>query len=91
MLPNFLRLLAGRPGPGYEQEFVREVRVRGRPPRNRRLELVIWICWALIVLKTAFVLWAVPHYHIPFSPLWVIVPTIVFAGVCTAIYLFRRR
>jgi hypothetical protein len=90
VLPNLLHLFARRAGPGYEQEFVREVKVRSRPPRSRKLELIIAVCWVLIALKTAFVLWAVPHYHIPFSPLWVIVPTLIFATVCTAIYVVRR-
>lgn len=93
MLANLLDLIAGRSTRrfDYETSFVRSVRVRARPPRNRRIELLIAVCWVLIAFKTVFVFWAVRRYRIPFSPLWVVVPTIIFAAFCTGVYVFRRR
>ena len=46
--------------------------------RNPRIERLFIIAWILIAIKSVVVVWAVGHYHIPFSPLWVIVPTVVF-------------
>ena len=87
MFANLLQLISRRESPGYEQGFIRET--RPRRVRNPRMERLIILGWVLIALKSALVLWAVPHYHIPFSPYWVIVPTLVFAALCTAVYLRR--
>jgi hypothetical protein len=89
VFPNLLQLISRRPAPDYDRGFVLEVRPKARRVRNPRIERLFVIGWALIALKTAFVLWAVPHYHIPFSPYWVVVPTLIFATLCTAIYLRR--
>jgi len=43
-----------------------------------------------VVLKCAFVWWAMRHYHVPFHPDWIILPTLGMAGVCTALYCWRR-
>ena len=61
-----------------------------RRVRHPRIERLFLLAWILIVLKSVFVVWAVDHYHIPFSALWVIVPTVAFAGLCTAVYFGRR-
>ena len=61
-----------------------------RSARNIRLERLILACWVLIAIKSVAVVWAVRHYHVPFSPLWVIVPTVLFAALCTAVYYWRK-
>ena len=58
--------------------------------RNRQMELLLGIGWMLIAVKTAVVFWAVRHYHIPFSPWWVIAPTVAFAALVTWVY-WRRE
>lgn len=68
---------------------MREVRVRERSPRNRQVERLLAICWAIIALKSAAVVWLFGRYHVPVSPAWVIVPTVVFAALCTVVYLLR--
>jgi hypothetical protein len=73
----------------YERRFVASVRVPGAAARNRRTERLLIACWVVIALKCALVAWAIPHYHLPFSPLWVILPTLLFAGTVTALYLLR--
>ena len=88
MIPNLLHLVSRKPD-AYERSFVKEVRLRRRTPRNRRVERVLLICWGAIILKPAGVLWAFQHYHIPINPLWVILPTFAFAGLCTAVYFLR--
>jgi hypothetical protein len=89
VFPNLFPLISRRAAPDYDRVFVVEVRTTTRRVRNPRLERLLVIAWVLIALKTAFVLWAVPHYHIPFSPYWVVVPTLLFAALCTAVYLRR--
>lgn len=56
--------------------------------RRRRVENIIRICWVVIAVKSAAVLWAVHHYNLPFNPLWVIGPTAIFALLATALYLY---
>jgi len=89
VFPNLFQLISHRPAPDYERGFVLEVRPQPPRVRNPRIDRLFVIGWALIALKTAFVLWAVPHYHIPFSPYWVVIPTLIFATLCTAVYLRR--
>jgi hypothetical protein len=87
---NLHRLISPRTPHDYDAGFVQEVRVRGRPPRNIRLERLLVAGWILIAIKSVVVVWAVRRYHVPFSPLWVIVPTVVFAALCTGVYLRRK-
>ena len=86
MLANLLRLITGRPSSGYERDFIQEVRVTHRAPRSARATRLLLLGWVLIALKCWAVVWAVGHYHVPVNPLWVTVPTVIFAGVCTAIF-----
>lgn len=86
MLPSSSHLSGRSPQPA----FVRKVRVSSRLSRRRRIDILIWVCWVLIAAKSALVVWAVDAFRIPFSPLWVIVPTVTFATLCTLIY-YRRR
>jgi hypothetical protein len=90
MFANLIHLISGRPDSDGEADFIQKTIVRERRPRNRRVERLIWICWGLIAIKCTVVLWAVPRYHIPFSPYWVIAPTIAFAALCTGVYYWRR-
>jgi hypothetical protein len=90
MFPNLFQLISRRPSPEYELGFVKEVTAVPQRIRNPRIERLFIIAWILIAIKSVVVVWAVGHYHIPFSPLWVIVPTVVFAALCAVVY-FRRR
>ena len=58
--------------------------------RRKRIEALIGVCWGLIVLKTFVVVWAVHHYAMPFSPMWVIAPTVTMAFVATSAYYWLR-
>jgi hypothetical protein len=89
MFPEFVRLINRRPPADYNRDFVRAVRVREKAPRNRRVERLILICWGIIVLKCVAVVWLFDRYHVPVNPLWVIAPTVIFAALCTLVYLFR--
>jgi len=58
--------------------------------QRRRIETLIGVCWGLIVLKTFVVVWAVHHYAMPFSPMWVIAPTVTMAFIATSAYYWLR-
>jgi hypothetical protein len=89
MFADFVRLISRRPPTDYERGFVRSVTVRDRSPRNRRLERLFAVCWVLIIIKSFAVVWLFDHYHVPVNPLWVIAPTLIFASLCTVVYLLR--
>jgi hypothetical protein len=89
MFADFVRLINRRPPVDYERGFVRSVSVSGRSPRNRRLERLFAVCWVLIIIKSFAVVWLFDRYHVPVNPLWVIAPTLIFASLCTVIYLLR--
>jgi hypothetical protein len=58
--------------------------------QRKRIETLIGVCWGLIVLKTFVVVWVVHHYAMPFSPMWVIAPTVTMAFVATSAYYWLR-
>jgi hypothetical protein len=83
---NLLQLISRRSPPSYDLEFVREVRVTRRAPRSAKSKRLMLAGWILIALKCWSVVWAVGHYNVPVNPLWVTLPTVIFAGVCTLMY-----
>jgi len=89
MFANLLQLITRRPPPDYERSFVQEVRVTERSPRNPRIERVILAGWVLILAKSFLVIWLVGKYHLSFNADWIIVPTVISAGLCTAVYFLR--
>jgi hypothetical protein len=90
MFANLVQLITGRPPAEHESGFVEEVRlVEHRRPRNPRAEKLFLICWLLIAVKCALVVWLVDKYDMKFNALWVNAPTVAFALLCTAVYFFR--
>jgi hypothetical protein len=87
---NFFNLITRRPGSDYEQAFVRDVQVTRKPKRNLKLERLLWWGWFLILIKSVVIWWACTHYPVPFHPAWIVLPTIAFAVLVTAVYLSRR-
>jgi hypothetical protein len=49
------------------------------------------IVWAVILVKCVVIWWAMVHWSVPLHPLWIVVPTLVFAATATAIWLTHRR
>ena len=92
MIPNLVQLLSGRPPPELEHHaFVEEVQVSHREQPNPKVERLILICWLLIAVKHVAVIWAVYHYSIPFSQLWVNFPTWLLGVLATGIYYWRVK
>jgi len=91
MFANLLQLITRRTPPDYERSFVQEVRIKERAPRNRRIERLILVCWVLILAKSFLVIWVVDKYHLNFNANWIIVPTVIAALLCTAVYFLRDK
>jgi hypothetical protein len=89
MFADLVRLIHRRHPDAYEKNFVRGVRVSGKSPRNRKVERLFAVCWVIIVFKCMAVVWLFDRYHVPVNPLWVIAPTVIFAALCTVVYLLR--
>ena len=89
MLTGLLRLLAHQPSADYERAFVRQVEVTDQIARNPWVERLILIGWLVIVVKCFVVIWAIDHWAVPFSPYWIIIPTILMGALCTAVYYWR--
>lgn len=54
-----------------------------QPGWTRRLMLGAWI---LIVAKCAAIWWAIDHWQVPVHPAWIIVPTLLMAGLATFLW-----
>ncbi|MFI5356291.1 MAG: hypothetical protein ACHQ4G_03040 [Opitutales bacterium] len=90
MISNLIHILTRRPAPAYEHSFVQEVSVRHRMPPNPRVELFIMICWLLIAVKHAAVLYACYHWPVPFNALWINAPTFALGLLATVVYYWRH-
>jgi hypothetical protein len=92
MFANLLQLLSGQ-SPSrteYDHAFVREVTVKVREPRNRRLERWLIVGWILIAAKSALMFWVVDRYRVPLNAWWINGPTVMLALLCTYVYARRR-
>ena len=82
-----------RPDPAEaDRAFIAELRVsHPREPRSRRSEWVLLVGWILVLAKCAAVWWLCRLYpdRIKFGPGWIIVPSLMFATLCTVVY-WRR-
>jgi hypothetical protein len=90
VISNFLDLVSRRGRREYPQEFIRSVNLRRTESESdRKLKRLLWIFWGVILVKCAFIWWLMRHYHVPIHPLWVVVPTLMFAALITAVYVWR--
>ena len=54
---------------------------------SRRVRWFMAIAWMVILVKCVLVWWAIEHWNVPFHPLWVVGPTLIFAGLATLLWL----
>jgi len=90
MLTAPLQLITRRPPADYERAFIQDVAVTERIARDPWAERIILAGWLVITAKCLLVIWAIGHWSVPFHPYWVIVPTILMAALCTAVYYWRE-
>jgi hypothetical protein len=57
------------------------------PHSPRSTRIVMGVGWVLIAVKCAAVSYAVDRWHMPFRPVWIIGPTLVFAALATVLWL----
>lgn len=43
--------------------------------------------WVVILAKCTLVWWAMVHWAVPMHPAWIVVPTLLFAALATAVWL----
>lgn len=53
--------------------------------------LFMSLAWLAIAVKCAVIWWAMLHWHVPFHPIWIVVPTLVFAGLATMLWLTHHE
>lgn len=64
--------------------------IKWRQLNPGQLALLV-VAWLLIIAKCLAVPWAIAHWSVPIEAAWVIVPTLVFAGVVTVLVVFVRE
>ena len=57
----------------------------------RRVRWIMAVLWAVIVAKCFFVWWAIGRWEVPFHPLWIVAPTIIFAGLASILWLTHHE
>ena len=87
MLTTLLRLFLPQSSVDYERAFIPEV--AEQVARNPAVERLIVAGWLLIVIKCFVIIWAINHWAVPIHPTWIILPTILMAALCTAVYCWR--
>ncbi len=95
MFANLHQLIHGRPPPPEVEKsaFVEEVRVSGGGPerRNPRVERTILVCWVLIAVKHALIIWVCHRYPVPYHQLWINFPTWLLGALATGVYFLGSR
>lgn len=91
MFPNLLQPSGRENSRQSQPPFIHHVAVKEKRIRNIRVERLIVAGWVLIAIKSVVVWWACQHYTVPVHPLWVIVPTVLMALLCTGLYYYHRR
>lgn len=49
------------------------------------------LAWVVIAVKCALIWWAMVHWNVPFHPIWIVAPTLVFAALATMLWLTHRE
>lgn len=62
----------------------------GHAHDSLRVRWVMSVAWVLIAIKCGLVWWAVEHWSMPFHPLWIVAPTLAFAGLATVLWLVHN-
>ncbi len=88
MFTRLIEICTPRRDLDYERQFVREVKIkRPNQPRHKSLGFVTG-AWIIVGLKCWAVIKLIGYYQIPVNPLWVTLPTLFFAGLCTVLYFW---
>ena len=75
--------------PVGERPLVESVRFREANPREGGFDRMLGWFWSLMLTKCLLCTWAVGYWDMPISSFWVWLPSLVFGGVCTLLYVQR--
>jgi hypothetical protein len=56
-----------------------------------RVRWIMGVAWLIIAVKCVVVWWAIGYWNMPFHPLWIVAPTIVFAALATVLWLTHHE
>ncbi len=56
-----------------------------------RVRWFVAIAWSLIAVKCGLIWWAMIHWSVPFHPLWIVAPTLMFALLATGLWLTHHE
>jgi hypothetical protein len=57
----------------------------------RRVRWLMAVLWGVVVAKCIVVWWAIDRWQVPFHPLWIVAPTIIFAGLASMLWLTHHE
>lgn len=52
-----------------------------------RMRWFLAVAWIVILAKCTVVWWAMNHWHVPIHPAWIVIPTLMLAGLATALWI----
>lgn len=52
-----------------------------------RMRWFLGAVWLAILVKCVLVWWAMVHWHVPFHPAWIVLPTLLFALLATVLWV----
>lgn len=57
----------------------------------RRVRWFMAVLWGVVTAKCIVVWWAIDRWQVPFHPLWIVAPTIIFAGLASMLWLTHHE
>ena len=63
----------------------------GQPRSSIRLRWFMGLAWIAILVKCALVVWAIDRWHMPFHASWIVMPTLAFAALASALWVTHRE
>ena len=49
------------------------------------------VAWMVILVKCLLAWWAIDRWQVPFHPVWIIGPTLVFAALASLLWMTHAR
>ncbi len=58
---------------------------------SSRVRWFMGLAWIVIVAKCVLVWWAMAHWRVPFHPMWIVGPTLVFAALASVLWVTHHE
>lgn len=89
MLAKFLQLLTPAAHFFKDDDVATKLRTSRHRPHPPRMPLWLVAGWILIAVKCVALWWLIAKYQVPIHPLWLVIPTVLFGMLATAVYVWR--